>query len=81
MYGYYILEDLNPALLERQRLRNEARAAAFYAAIRPLREGTAQAVAALASGLWDAIDFLRPRIRTSLLSVGHALSIYRLSRH
>ena len=37
MYGYYIMQDRNPALLERHRRRNEARMAAIYAAMKRVR--------------------------------------------
>ncbi|MEX0922157.1 MAG: hypothetical protein WDZ84_05225 [Rhodovibrionaceae bacterium] len=80
MYGYYILEDQNPALLERQKLRNEARAAAFYAALKPLREGLAECAAVSVAAAGNAIAFLMARIRTSLLSWKRLASTYEPGR-
>lgn len=62
MFGYYILQGQNPAYLERQRLRNAARAEAFSAAIRRLRARGVHSAS-------DGLALLYRRIRTSLLSV------------
>lgn len=80
MYGYYILQDQNPALLERQRLRNEARAAAFYAALKPLRDGLAAFATASVPAARNTIESLRVHIRTSLLSRKRLTSTYEVGR-
>lgn len=76
MYGYYILQDQNPALLERHRLRNKARMAAFYAAIGRQRRSLARLLVAATAGVAHGIDFLKTHIRTSLLSRKPPLSTF-----
>ena len=69
MYGYYILKSLNPAQLERQNSGNRARAAV-------LRARLERWFAPAASGTLDAIEFLKTRIRTSLLSRKRPLATF-----